>query len=80
MSFGGTQGGVGVLAVVSRVSVHRCESPDPTPQTETEYEMKTTESGEVWEEMPNLRHVLTISHALLEGFVEKAQAALDDRD
>ena len=74
MSFGGTQGGVGVLAVVSRVSVHRCESPDPTPQTETEYEI------EVWEEMPNLRHVLTISHALLEGFVEKAQAALDDRD
>ena len=40
MSFGGTQGGVGVLAVVSRVSVHRCESPDQTPQTETEYEIE----------------------------------------
>ena len=77
MSFGGTQaqaGGEGALVVVFRISVHRYETPDQTPQTENEYEI------EVWEEMPNRRHALVISHALLEGFVKKAQAALDDQD
>ena len=74
MSFGGTQGGEGALVVVSRVAVHRCEPPDQQPHTsEDEFEV------EIWEAMPNRRHVLVMSRALLEDFVKKAQAALDDQ-
>ena len=74
MSFGGTQGGEGVLAVVARVAVRRYEPPDQQPHTpEDEFE------AVIWEAMPNRRHVLVMGRGLLENFVKQAQAALEDQ-
>ena len=73
MTFGGTQGGEGVLAVVARVAVHQCEPLDQPPQTEDEFEIV------VWEKMPSRRHVLVMDRQLLEDFVKQVRVVLKDQ-
>lgn len=74
MSFGETQGGVGGLFLVARATVHRSTVSDQQPHTpEDEFEV------EIWEKMPNRRHILVMDRPLLERFVKQARKALEDQ-
>ena len=75
MTFGGTQGGAGELFLVARVTVRRSTVSDQQPHTpEDEFDV------EIWEKMPNRKHLLVMDRALLERFVKEAQHALEDQE
>ena len=74
MTFGGTQDGVGGLFLVARATVHRSTVSDQQPHMpEDEFDI------EIWEKMPNRRHVLVMDRPLLEDFVKQARMALEDQ-
>ncbi len=72
MTFGETQGGVGGLFLVARATVHRSTVSDQQPP-EDEFEV------EIWEKMPNRRHILVMDRPLLERFVKQAREELEDQ-